>query len=136
MQIWIARIRENGKRRLLHGSHPCRPCSQAISCREGGEDFERGKAIIARQACRVKSLMADGDRVAAETEGTWVLAIPLGTLKPGDAMKADFGVFFRSRDAGSPSSATTTASTPGDGRSGGARRERLGPQDLRRASQE
>jgi ketosteroid isomerase-like protein len=61
-------------------------------------DFERGKALIASQSYVIRSLVSDGDRVCAETEWTGTLAVPLGTLKPGDAMRADFGVFFRVRD--------------------------------------
>jgi ketosteroid isomerase-like protein len=61
-------------------------------------DFERGKALIASQRYRIRSLVSDGDRVCAETEWEGVLAVPLGSLKAGDAMRADFGVFFRLRE--------------------------------------
>ena len=61
-------------------------------------DFERGKAMVASQTYGIRALISDGDRVCAETEWTGTLSVPLGTLKPGDAMRADFGVFFRVRD--------------------------------------
>ncbi|HKP95282.1 MAG TPA: nuclear transport factor 2 family protein [Fibrobacteria bacterium] len=58
-------------------------------------DFERSRSIISKHEYKVKSLVSDGDRVCAETEWTGILAIPIGDLKIGDAMKANFGVFFR-----------------------------------------
>ncbi|MEO6098334.1 MAG: nuclear transport factor 2 family protein [Fibrobacteria bacterium] len=59
------------------------------------EDFEKGKSVISRHVYTIKSLTADGNRVCVETEWIGTLAIQLGSLKPGDTMKADFGVFFR-----------------------------------------
>jgi ketosteroid isomerase-like protein len=61
-------------------------------------DFERGKALVASQSYRIRGLVSDGDRVCAETEWTGTLVVPLGTLKPGEAIRAEFGVFFRLRD--------------------------------------
>lgn len=58
-------------------------------------DFERGKGVISRHVYRVKRLLSDGSRVSAEVEWTGTLAINMGTLKVGDRMKADFGVFFQ-----------------------------------------
>ena len=59
------------------------------------EDFEKGKAVISKHVYAIKSLTSDGNRVCAETSWTGTLAIQLGALRPGDTMKADFGVFFR-----------------------------------------
>jgi ketosteroid isomerase-like protein len=59
------------------------------------EDFEKGKAVISRHVYEIRSLMSDGNRVSAETGWTGTLAIQLGALKPGDTIRADFGVFFR-----------------------------------------
>lgn len=61
-------------------------------------DFERGKALVASQSYRIRALVSDGDRVCAETEWSGTFTVPLGALQPGEAMRADFGVFFRIRD--------------------------------------
>lgn len=61
-------------------------------------DYERGKGILLKQEYGIKSMLSDGDRMAVETEWTGTLAIPIGSLKADDAMKADFGVFFRIAD--------------------------------------
>lgn len=61
-------------------------------------DFEKGKSLISNQAYKIISLVSDGDRVCAETEWVGVLAIQIGSLKAGDQMKANFGVFFELRD--------------------------------------
>jgi ketosteroid isomerase-like protein len=61
-------------------------------------DYERSRGIISKQEYRIKSMVSDGDRVCVETEWKGVLAIAIGAMKAGDAMKADFGVFFRIAD--------------------------------------
>jgi len=55
---------------------------------------EEGKAVLQRQTYEVGMAVAQGDRVAMEARWTGVLAIPLATLKAGDAMVAHFGMFF------------------------------------------
>jgi ketosteroid isomerase-like protein len=57
-------------------------------------DFDRSRGIISKQEYRINSMVSDGDRVCVQTEWKGTLAIPLGTLKAGEAMRADFGVFF------------------------------------------
>ncbi|MDB5103543.1 MAG: hypothetical protein JWP91_1232 [Fibrobacteres bacterium] len=59
------------------------------------EDYGKSRGIITKQTYAIKSMISDGNRVCVETEWTGTLAIQLGALKPGDTMKADFGVFFR-----------------------------------------
>ena len=55
---------------------------------------ERGRGVLTSESYEIVSLCAAGDRVAAEVLWRGVLAVPLRTLKPGDAMKARFAVFF------------------------------------------
>jgi ketosteroid isomerase-like protein len=59
---------------------------------------ERGKAVVSRQTYEVRGAVAQGDRVALEVLWTGVLAVPVGTLAAGDAMRAHFGVFIDFRD--------------------------------------
>lgn len=59
---------------------------------------EQGKQVLTRQRYDIVSMIAEGDRVAVEALWEGVLAIPLGTLKPGDTMKAHFAMFFEFRD--------------------------------------
>ncbi len=55
---------------------------------------ERGRGVLTSETYEIVSLCASGDRVAAEVLWRGILAVPLRTLKPGDAMKARFAVFF------------------------------------------
>jgi ketosteroid isomerase-like protein len=55
---------------------------------------ERGRDVLQSETYEIVSLCASGDRVAAEVLWRGVLAVPLRSLKPGDAMKARFAVFF------------------------------------------
>jgi ketosteroid isomerase-like protein len=59
---------------------------------------ERGKQLLSRQTYEVLNSLVDGNQVAMEVQWTAELAIPLGTLKAGDTMRARFGVFFELRD--------------------------------------
>src|SRR5690606_24961928 len=61
-------------------------------------DYEKGKALLAKQEYRVRNCISDGDQVGVEAEWSGTLAIGVGALKAGDQMKADFGVFFRIKD--------------------------------------
>jgi hypothetical protein len=61
-------------------------------------DYERGLSIISKQEYRIKSMVSDGDRVCVEMEWKGEPEIPIGALRVGDAMRADFGVFFRIAD--------------------------------------
>jgi ketosteroid isomerase-like protein len=54
----------------------------------------RGRNVMTSETYEIVNLIEDGDRVACEVLWRGVLAVPLRSLKPGDAMKARFGVFF------------------------------------------
>jgi ketosteroid isomerase-like protein len=55
---------------------------------------ERGRDVMKSETYEIVTLCASGDRVAAEVIWRGILAVPLRSLKPGDAMKARFAVFF------------------------------------------
>jgi len=59
---------------------------------------ERGKQVITSERYEIVNLVEHGDEVAAEVIWTGVLAIALGALAAGDAMRAHFGVFLTWRD--------------------------------------
>ena len=58
------------------------------------EANERGRDVLTSETYEILSLIEDGDRVACEVLWRGVLAVPIRSLKPGDVMKARFGVFF------------------------------------------
>jgi ketosteroid isomerase-like protein len=62
------------------------------------EAAERGRAVIKSQRYEILCSVCEGERVALEVQWTGVLAIPVGKLAPGDAMRARFGVFFEFRE--------------------------------------
>lgn len=55
---------------------------------------ERGRGVLQSETYEIVALCETGDRVAAEVLWRGVLAVPLRSLKPGDAMKARIAVFF------------------------------------------
>lgn len=57
----------------------------------------RGRNVMTSETYEVISLVETGDVVACEVLWRGVLAVPLRTLQPGDAMKARFAVFFEFR---------------------------------------
>ena len=59
---------------------------------------QRGLQILQRQTYEVLNAVAQDDRVALEVLWTGVLAIPLGELKPGDAMTCWSGIFLDFKD--------------------------------------
>lgn len=59
---------------------------------------ERGQTILTEQRFDVQRELADGDRVALEVIWTGRFSIPIGSLQPGDEMRAHFGVFLDFRD--------------------------------------
>jgi len=77
------RIKPNGDRRT----------AQAM-----GADGRKGLKILRSQTYEVLNALADGDRVALEVLWTGVLAVPMGELKPGDAMTCWSGIFLDFRD--------------------------------------
>jgi len=54
----------------------------------------RGRGVLTSETYEIVTLAETGDVVACEVLWRGVLAVPLRTLKPGDAMKARFAVFF------------------------------------------
>jgi ketosteroid isomerase-like protein len=54
----------------------------------------RGRGVMRSETYEVVSLVERGDLVACEVLWRGVMEVPLRTLKPGDAMKARFAVFF------------------------------------------
>lgn len=57
----------------------------------------RGRDVMTSETYEIVTLVEAGDVVACEVLWRGVLAVPLKTLKPGDAMKARFAVFFEFR---------------------------------------
>ncbi|PZQ63810.1 MAG: nuclear transport factor 2 family protein [Phenylobacterium zucineum] len=57
----------------------------------------RGRGVLSSETYEIVTLVEAGDTVACEVLWRGVLAVPLRTLKPGDAMKARFAVFFEFR---------------------------------------
>ncbi len=55
---------------------------------------ETGRDIIRAQHFEIVSIIEQGTRVAVQANWTGTLAIPLGTLTPGDTMRAHFAMFF------------------------------------------
>lgn len=55
---------------------------------------EQGKKVLREQRYVVRTAIAHGENVAVEADWVGVLAIPVGSLQPGDEMKAAFAMFF------------------------------------------
>ena len=60
--------------------------------------FAKGMAMITRQTYEVTTLIVSGDTVAFEAIWTADMKVPLGTLKPGDTMKAWIASFLTYED--------------------------------------
>jgi ketosteroid isomerase-like protein len=58
------------------------------------EANERGRDVLTSETYEIVNLVEAGELVACEVLWRGVLAVPLRSLKPGDVMKARFGVFF------------------------------------------
>ncbi|MFN3583172.1 nuclear transport factor 2 family protein [Phenylobacterium sp.] len=54
----------------------------------------RGRDVLSAETYEIVTLMESGNTVAAEVLWRGVLAVPLRSLEPGEAMKARFAVFF------------------------------------------
>lgn len=59
---------------------------------------ERGRRVVTRESYEVVNALELGNEVALEVIWTGTLAIPVGTLPVGGAMRAHFGVFMTFRD--------------------------------------
>lgn len=55
---------------------------------------DRGRDVLTSESYEIVNLLEAGDLVACEVLWRGVLAVPIRSLKPGDVMKARFGVFF------------------------------------------
>jgi ketosteroid isomerase-like protein len=58
----------------------------------------KARQVITSQTYEIVNAVRTGDCVAIEAVWSGTLAIPLGSLKPGDAMHARFAQFFEFRD--------------------------------------
>lgn len=63
-----------------------------------GEDFERGRALLASQRYEVTRLMADGDHVMVEMVWRGTLAVALGKHEAGTTLTAHCAAAFDFRD--------------------------------------
>jgi ketosteroid isomerase-like protein len=59
---------------------------------------EAGKRAVSEERYEVVSSIEQGDEVALEVVWTARLNVPIGSLAPGDTMRAHFGVFLTFRD--------------------------------------
>lgn len=58
----------------------------------------RAKNVIARQHFEILNELAENDTVVLEIQWSATLAIQIGSLAPGDEMRARFAVFLEFRD--------------------------------------
>jgi ketosteroid isomerase-like protein len=61
------------------------------------ERAEQVPMLLRQQTFELRSAVAEGPLVAVEAIWSGVLAVPFGTLAPGDSMKAHFAIFFELR---------------------------------------
>jgi ketosteroid isomerase-like protein len=61
------------------------------------EAAERGRRVLRSQRYEVQTALANGNEIALEVLWVGMLAVAVGTLAPGDEMRAHFGVFLTFR---------------------------------------
>jgi ketosteroid isomerase-like protein len=61
------------------------------------KDLPRGRQVLRSQRYPIDVIFAGGDKVTVETRWEGVLAVPLGTLQPGDALVAHICMVFTLR---------------------------------------
>jgi ketosteroid isomerase-like protein len=59
---------------------------------------EQGKQLLSKQTYQIRSEIVSGNKAAVEAEWCATLAVPLGSLAAGAAMKAYFAMFFEFKD--------------------------------------
>jgi ketosteroid isomerase-like protein len=59
------------------------------------EDLGRGKQMLREERYEVLDVTASGEQVALQVKWTGIVAVPVGALKPGDAMVCESGIFLR-----------------------------------------
>lgn len=57
-------------------------------------DLPRARQVLQRQSYPIETIVASGDKVVVETRWEGILNVPLGRLKPGDAMVAHICMVF------------------------------------------
>jgi len=62
------------------------------------EDLPRGARVLRRQSYPIETIFGAGDKVTVETRWEGILNVPLGSLKPGDAMVAHICMVFTLSD--------------------------------------
>jgi len=62
------------------------------------EALERGRTVLSAQSFEAVNAISNGNAVALETIWIGTLAVGLGTLHPGDVMRARFAQFFEFKD--------------------------------------
>ncbi len=62
------------------------------------EGARRGQSVLLQQRFEVCGVVASGAHVAMELIWTGKLAVPLGSLKVGDQMRARFAIFLEFRE--------------------------------------
>lgn len=61
-------------------------------------DLPRGKQVLQLQSYPIETIYGAGDKVTVETRWEGIVNVPLGALKPGDAMVAHICMVFTLRD--------------------------------------
>ena len=62
------------------------------------EASERGRKVLQRQTYQINEMVTNGDVVAFEATWEGILALPVGTRRAGEPMRARFAVFLEFRD--------------------------------------
>ena len=85
---------------ILQIEHPNRlkPNGERRTAEAMAADGHKGLTTLRGQTYEIQNALADGERVALEVLWTGVLDIPLGELKPGDAMTCHSGIFLDFKD--------------------------------------
>lgn len=74
------------------------PHGRTRNAAEAREAYAKGHGLLQSQTYEVRSMVEAGDVVAAELEWTGVLAVSMGALSAGTAIKASVAMFLTFRD--------------------------------------